>query len=71
MAYVLSVKNRYKTQPRVFRAFLKHLQRYQDQKLRASTLANEVSQIFSHSPDLIETFHEFIPKSLPVELGRS
>ncbi|KAL9038698.1 MAG: hypothetical protein Q9180_002976 [Flavoplaca navasiana] len=63
IGYVNKIKNRYSTQPDVYKQFLEILQTYQRDLKPIQDVYAQVTQLFSSDPDLLEDFKQFLPES--------
>ncbi|KAL8994455.1 MAG: hypothetical protein Q9169_005579 [Polycauliona sp. 2 TL-2023] len=63
IGYVNKIKNRYSTQPDVYKQFLEILQTYQRDLKPIQDVYSQVTQLFSSDPDLLEDFKQFLPES--------
>lgn len=56
-------KNRFATQPEIYKQFLEILQTYQRESKPIQDVYAQVTQLFSSAPDLLEDFKQFLPES--------
>ncbi|KAL8949911.1 MAG: hypothetical protein Q9222_004024 [Ikaeria aurantiellina] len=63
IGYVNKIKNRFSTQPDIYKQFLEILQTYQRDLKPIQDVYAQVTQLFSSAPDLLEDFKQFLPES--------
>ena len=56
-------KNRFATQPEIYKQFLEILQTYQRESKPIQDVYAQVTQLFNAAPDLLEDFKQFLPES--------
>ena len=61
--YVNKIKNRYATQPDIYKQFLEILQTYQRESKPIQEVYSQVTVLFNQAPDLLEDFKQFLPES--------
>jgi paired amphipathic helix protein Sin3a len=59
--YVNKIKTRFSAQPEVYRSFLEILQTYQKDDKPINEVYQQVQQLFSSAPDLLDEFKQFLP----------
>lgn len=57
------VKNRFHTQPDIYKQFLEILQTYQRESKPIQEVYAQVTRLFETAPDLLEDFKQFLPES--------
>lgn len=57
------MKNRFATQPDIYKQFLEILQTYQRESKPIQDVYAQVTQLFNSAPDLLEDFKQFLPES--------
>jgi len=63
MIYADAPKNRFATQPEIYKQFLEILQTYQRESKPIQDVYAQVTQLFGSAPDLLEDFKQFLPES--------
>ncbi|KAF2088148.1 hypothetical protein K490DRAFT_64822 [Saccharata proteae CBS 121410] len=63
ISYVNKIKNRFATQPDIYKQFLEILQTYQRESKPIQDVYAQVTQLFNSAPDLLEDFKQFLPES--------
>lgn len=63
--YVNKIKNRFSSQPEIYKSFLEILQTYQREQLRIAEVYSQVSVLFKDAPDLLDDFKQFLPDTQP------
>lgn len=63
ISYVNKIKNRFATQPDIYKQFLEILQTYQRESKPIGDVYAQVTQLFISAPDLLEDFKQFLPDS--------
>ncbi|KAF2634946.1 paired amphipathic helix protein Sin3a [Massarina eburnea CBS 473.64] len=63
ISYVNKIKNRFATQPDIYKQFLEILQTYQRESKPIQDVYAQVTGLFSSAPDLLEDFKQFLPES--------
>ncbi|KAK3044760.1 hypothetical protein LTS18_000434, partial [Coniosporium uncinatum] len=63
ISYVNKIKNRFATQPDIYKQFLEILQTYQRESKPIGDVYNQVTVLFHTAPDLLEDFKQFLPES--------
>ncbi|MCJ1477564.1 Transcriptional regulatory protein sin3 [Lambiella insularis] len=63
ISYVNKIKNRFATQPEIYKQFLEILQTYQRESKPIQDVYAQVTQLFSAAADLLEDFKQFLPES--------
>lgn len=61
--YVNKIKTRFANQPDIYKQFLEILQTYQREQKPIGEVYEQVTQLFSNSPDLLNDFKQFLPDS--------
>lgn len=61
--YVNKIKNRFATQPDIYKQFLEILQTYQRESKPIGDVYAQVTRLFDSAPDLLEDFKQFLPES--------
>ncbi|KAF2674478.1 hypothetical protein BT63DRAFT_419768 [Microthyrium microscopicum] len=61
--YVNKIKNRFATQPDIYKQFLEILQTYQRESKPIGEVYNQVTTLFRSAPDLLQDFKQFLPDS--------
>jgi paired amphipathic helix protein Sin3a len=56
-------KNRFATQPEIYKQFLEILQTYQRESKPIQDVYAQVTQLFNDAPDLLQDFKQFLPES--------
>ena len=65
--YVNKIKQRYATQPDIYKLFLENLQMYQKGLKPINEVYREISILFKEAPDLLEDFKLFMPENTVVK----
>lgn len=63
ISYVNKIKNRFATQPDIYKQFLEILQTYQRESKPIQDVYAQVTTLFNSAPDLLEDFKQFLPES--------
>lgn len=63
ISYVNKIKTRFANQPDIYKQFLEILQTYQREQKPIGEVYEQVTQLFSSSPDLLNDFKQFLPDS--------
>ncbi|KAF9632897.1 hypothetical protein BFW01_g3760 [Lasiodiplodia theobromae] len=63
ISYVNKIKNRFTTQPHIYKQFLEILQAYQRDSMPIKYVHAQVTQLFDSAPDLLEEFEQFVPET--------
>ncbi|KAF1975211.1 hypothetical protein BU23DRAFT_503770 [Bimuria novae-zelandiae CBS 107.79] len=63
ISYVNKIKNRFATQPDIYKQFLEILQTYQRESKPIQDVYAQVTSLFGGAPDLLEDFKQFLPES--------
>ncbi|KAG8527161.1 uncharacterized protein KY384_008591 [Bacidia gigantensis] len=63
IGYVNKIKNRFASQPDIYKNFLEILQTYQRESKPIGDVYAQVTQLFSSAQDLLEDFKQFLPES--------
>lgn len=63
ISYVNKIKNRFSSQPDIYKQFLEILQTYQRESKPIQDVYAQVTTLFSAAPDLLEDFKQFLPES--------
>ncbi|KAI9727948.1 MAG: Transcriptional regulatory protein sin3 [Chrysothrix sp. TS-e1954] len=63
ISYVNKIKNRFSSQPEIYKQFLEILQTYQRESKPIQDVYAQVTQLFNGAPDLLEDFKQFLPES--------
>ncbi|KAF1812209.1 hypothetical protein P152DRAFT_28189 [Eremomyces bilateralis CBS 781.70] len=63
ISYVNKIKNRFATQPDIYKQFLEILQTYQRESKPIQDVYAQVTKLFETAPDLLEDFKQFLPES--------
>ncbi|KAL6715952.1 Transcriptional regulatory protein sin3 [Lecanora helva] len=63
IGYVNKIKNRFATQPEIYKQFLEILQTYQRESKPIQDVYAQVTQLFHSAQDLLEDFKQFLPES--------
>ncbi|PVI03678.1 hypothetical protein DM02DRAFT_611980 [Periconia macrospinosa] len=63
ISYVNKIKNRFASQPDIYKQFLEILQTYQRESKPIQDVYAQVTGLFSSAPDLLEDFKQFLPES--------
>lgn len=63
ISYVNKIKNRFASQPDIYKQFLEILQTYQRESKPIQDVYAQVTSLFSSAPDLLEDFKQFLPES--------
>ncbi|KAI9668879.1 MAG: Transcriptional regulatory protein sin3 [Alyxoria varia] len=61
--YVNKIKNRFSSQPEIYKQFLEILQTYQRESKPIQDVYAQVTQLFGEAPDLLNDFTQFLPES--------
>jgi paired amphipathic helix protein Sin3a len=61
--YVNKIKNRFASQPDIYKQFLEILQTYQKESKPIGDVYTQVTRLFDSAPDLLEDFKQFLPES--------
>lgn len=63
ISYVNKIKNRFASQPDIYKQFLEILQTYQRESKPIQDVYAQVTGLFNGAPDLLEDFKQFLPES--------
>lgn len=63
ISYVNKIKNRFSSQPDIYKQFLEILQTYQRESKPIQDVYGQVTRLFHTAPDLLEDFKQFLPES--------
>ena len=63
ISYVNKIKNRFASQPDIYKQFLEILQTYQRESKPIQDVYAQVTGLFNAAPDLLEDFKQFLPES--------
>ncbi|KAI9835740.1 MAG: hypothetical protein M1819_001918 [Sarea resinae] len=63
ISYVNKIKNRFASQPDIYKQFLEILQTYQREQKPIQDVYSQVTHLFNSAPDLLEDFKQFLPES--------
>jgi histone deacetylase complex regulatory component SIN3 len=63
LSYVNKIKNRFQSQPDIYKQFLEILQIYQRESTPLQNVYAQVVNLFNSAPDLLEDFKQFLPES--------
>ncbi|KXS98156.1 hypothetical protein AC579_9993 [Pseudocercospora musae] len=63
ISYVNKIKNRFASQPDIYKQFLEILQTYQRESKPIQDVYGQVTHLFKTAPDLLEDFKQFLPES--------
>ncbi|KAL3423431.1 histone deacetylase interacting [Phlyctema vagabunda] len=63
ISYVNKIKNRFQSQPEIYKQFLEILQTYQRESKPIQDVYAQVTTLFNTAPDLLEDFKQFLPES--------
>ncbi|KAF2858742.1 hypothetical protein K470DRAFT_300639 [Piedraia hortae CBS 480.64] len=63
ISYVNKIKNRFSTQPDIYKQFLEILQVYQRESKPIQDVYGQVTDLFKTAPDLLDDFKQFLPES--------
>ncbi|KAI9812481.1 MAG: Transcriptional regulatory protein sin3 [Pycnora praestabilis] len=63
ISYVNKIKNRFSSQPEIYKQFLEILQTYQRESKPIQDVYAQVTHLFNAAPDLLEDFKQFLPES--------
>ncbi|KAK3719152.1 Transcriptional regulatory protein sin3 [Vermiconidia calcicola] len=63
ISYVNKIKNRFSSQPDIYKQFLEILQTYQRESKPIQDVYSQVTQLFMTAPDLLDDFKQFLPES--------
>ncbi|KAF2468258.1 uncharacterized protein BDR25DRAFT_291033 [Lindgomyces ingoldianus] len=63
ISYVNKIKNRFSSQPDIYKQFLEILQTYQRESKPIQDVYAQVTSLFNSAPDLLEDFKQFLPES--------
>ncbi|KAL5115298.1 Transcriptional regulatory protein sin3 [Pleosporales sp. CAS-2024a] len=63
ISYVNKIKNRFQSQPDIYKQFLEILQTYQRESKPIQDVYAQVTTLFGAAPDLLEDFKQFLPES--------
>lgn len=61
ISYVNKIKTRFANQPDIYKQFLEILQTYQREQKPIGEVYEQVTRLFSNSPDLLNDFKQFLP----------
>lgn len=71
IAYIQKIKDRFLSQPSVYRQILEILQLYQRENISVQDVYLQIVDLLKSEPDLIEGFKQFLPKSSQQERAKS
>ncbi|QIW96222.1 hypothetical protein AMS68_001740 [Peltaster fructicola] len=63
ISYVNKIKNRFATQPDIYKQFLEILQTYQRESKPIQDVYSQVTHLFKTAPDLLDDFKQFLPET--------
>ncbi|KAI9698496.1 MAG: Transcriptional regulatory protein sin3 [Candelina mexicana] len=63
ISYVNKIKNRFASEPDIYKSFLEILQTYQRESKPIQDVYAQVTHLFNSAPDLLEDFKQFLPES--------
>ncbi|KAI9680103.1 MAG: Transcriptional regulatory protein sin3 [Caeruleum heppii] len=63
ISYVNKIKNRFASQPEIYKQFLEILQTYQRESKPIQDVYAQVTHLFNSAPDLLEDFKQFLPET--------
>lgn len=63
ISYVNKIKNRFASQPEIYKQFLEILQTYQRESKPIQEVYKQVTHLFNGAPDLLQDFKQFLPES--------
>ncbi|PPJ57620.1 hypothetical protein CBER1_04779 [Cercospora berteroae] len=63
ISYVNKIKNRFSSQPDIYKQFLEILQTYQRESKPIQDVYSQVTHLFKGAKDLLEDFKQFLPES--------
>lgn len=63
ISYVNKIKNRFSSQPEIYKQFLEILQTYQRESKPIQDVYAQVTTLFDGAPDLLQDFKQFLPDS--------
>nr|OQO24622.1 hypothetical protein B0A51_09602 [Rachicladosporium sp. CCFEE 5018] len=63
ISYVNKIKNRFSSQPDIYKQFLEILQTYQRESKPIQDVYSQVTHLFKTAPDLLDDFKQFLPES--------
>ncbi|KAK9448081.1 uncharacterized protein V1518DRAFT_419605 [Limtongia smithiae] len=63
ITYVNKIKNRFATQPDIYKSFLEILQTYQREQRPIGDVYDQVKTLFTDAPDLLDDFKQFLPEA--------
>lgn len=69
ISYVNKIKTRFANQPDIYKQFLEILQTYQREQKPISDVYEQVTLLFSNSPDLLDDFKQFLPDTSNMAFG--
>ncbi|KAK9453787.1 hypothetical protein V1511DRAFT_504513 [Dipodascopsis uninucleata] len=63
ISYVNKIKNRFASQPDIYKNFLEILQTYQREQKPIADVYAQVTMLFKDAPDLLDDFKQFLPEA--------
>ncbi|KAK9475414.1 uncharacterized protein V1510DRAFT_409124 [Dipodascopsis tothii] len=63
ISYVNKIKNRFASQPDIYKTFLEILQTYQREQKPIADVYAQVTMLFKDAPDLLDDFKQFLPEA--------
>ncbi|KAF4555812.1 Sin3a C-terminal domain-containing protein [Elsinoe fawcettii] len=69
--YVNKIKNRFSSQPEIYKSFLDILQTYQRESRPIQEVYGQVTKLFESASDLLEDFKQFLPESTAKSKSKS
>lgn len=69
ITYVNKIKTRFANQPDIYKQFLEILQTYQREQKPIAEVYEQVTSLFSSSPDLLDDFKQFLPDTSAPQPG--
>ncbi|KAK9384823.1 hypothetical protein V1515DRAFT_610189 [Lipomyces mesembrius] len=71
ISYVNKIKNRFASQPDIYKNFLEILQTYQREQKPIADVYAQVTMLFRDAPDLLDDFKQFLPEAAHQRSGSS
>ncbi|KAK9462804.1 uncharacterized protein V1516DRAFT_671173 [Lipomyces oligophaga] len=71
ISYVNKIKNRFSSQPEIYKNFLEILQTYQREQKPIADVYAQVTMLFKDAPDLLDDFKQFLPDAAHQRTGTS
>ncbi|KAK7204077.1 hypothetical protein BZA70DRAFT_281422 [Myxozyma melibiosi] len=71
ISYVNKIKNRFASQPDIYKNFLEILQTYQREQKPIADVYAQVTMLFKDAPDLLDDFKQFLPEAAHQRTGNS